>query len=193
MNQLYTQLKSLADTNDGFYYTDQANQSGIMTRIFGYRVASYSDWLMPGALEARGITFDITDESNPVLICRPMHKFFNLFENPFTANINYDNIEHVLNKEDGSLISFYWYNNRLNVKSKMSHNSDQAIKALELLESNKELYLSVMFHAMACYTLNFEYVAPTNKIVLDYKEPKLILLNIRDTETGEYIPYKDIQ
>ena len=61
-----------------------------------------------GALEAYGITFDITDESNPVLIARPIHKFFNLFENPFTESIDYAAIEYVLNKEDGSLISFYW-------------------------------------------------------------------------------------
>lgn len=37
---LYHHLKHLADTNDGFYYTDQVNQSGTRVRIFGYRIAS---------------------------------------------------------------------------------------------------------------------------------------------------------
>lgn len=37
-----------------------------------------------------------------------------------------------------------------------------------------------------------EYVAPTNRIVLPYKERDLILLNVRHNETGEYVPYQDL-
>lgn len=37
-----------------------------------------------------------------------------------------------------------------------------------------------------------EWCSPDNRIVLDYEEPTLIILNIRHNETGEYIDYYDL-
>lgn len=41
--------------------------------------------------------------------------------------------------------------------------------------------------------MNLEYTAPDNQIVLYYQEPSLTILNVRNRDTGEYIPYKELQ
>lgn len=156
--QIYKDLLNLCDESElGFHYADQINQSGTNLRIFGYHFASYSEWLKPNALEVRGITFDITDENNPKIVCWPMRKFFNLNENPFTSSLDLTQIEYLMDKADGSLISFYFDKEVLS-KSKMALYSDQAIASLELLKKNPELYAKVEEFAKNGYTLNFEYV-----------------------------------
>lgn len=190
--QIYKDLLNLCDESElGFHYADQINQSGTNLRIFGYHFASYSEWLKPNALEARGITFDITDENNPKIVCWPMRKFFNLNENPFTSSLDLTQIEYLMDKADGSLISFYFDKEVLS-KSKMALYSGQAIASLELLKKNPELYAKVEEFAKNGYTLNFEYVGPSNRVVIFYDEPKLILLNIRNNVTGEYYKQEQI-
>lgn len=50
-------------------------------RIFNYRLASYSDFILPSALECRGIMFEVDFGGRYVnLVCRPMKKFFNVNE-----------------------------------------------------------------------------------------------------------------
>lgn len=187
---------ALIDENNptGFYFVDQVNEVGSNVRIFGYRIVQYSDWLKENALEARGIMFNIDDENNPILLCRPMKKYFNLNENPFTSNLNINNLAILMDKADGSLVSFYQDKNILLCKTKMSCHSEQAIaaKALMLNVNYADLYERVKELTQNGYTVNFEYVSPNNRIVLFYPEQKLILLNVRDNETGEYVPYNEI-
>ncbi|MFT2622084.1 RNA ligase, partial [Escherichia coli] len=38
---------------------------------------------------------------------RPMEKFFNLNETPFTMNLDLSKVKYMLAKEDGSLVSTY--------------------------------------------------------------------------------------
>ncbi|WP_333997418.1 RNA ligase, partial [Pseudomonas aeruginosa] len=67
-----------------FFYKDFTSPFGTQFRIFSYNFASYTDWCLDDALECRGIMFEI-DENGPVRIAsRPMEKFFNLNETPFT-------------------------------------------------------------------------------------------------------------
>lgn len=187
---------ALVDENNpsGFYFVDQTNEVGSKVRIFGYYVVSYSDWLKENALEARGITFNIDDEENPVLLCRPMKKYFNLNENPFTLNLNMSKLALLMDKADGSLVSFYSDKNILLCKSKMNCHAEQAIaaKSLILNVNYADLYERVKELTQKGYTVNFEYVSPDTRVVLFYPEQKLILLNIRDNETGEYVPYHEI-
>ena len=194
--QLYESLMALIDETNpsGFYFVDQTNEVGSKVRMFGYYVVSYSDWLKENALEARGITFNIDDEENPVLLCRPMKKYFNLNENPFTLNLNMSKLALLMDKADGSLVSFYSDKNILLCKTKMNCHSEQAIaaKSLILNVNYADLYERVKELTQKGYTVNFEYVGPDNRIVLFYPEQKLILLNIRDNETGEYVPYHEI-
>lgn len=186
MTQLYQDLMNNVESSPGvFYYKDEI-VNGATLRIFGYRLASYTDWQKPNALESRGITFDITDESNPRVVCRPMQKFFNLFENPFTMDVDLNEEVMVMPKHDGSLVSFYLLNGQLVCKTKMTHFSEQSEKAMAYLKSNEILYEYVLALAEQGYTVNTEYCSPSNRIVLEYSEEIVFVLNNRHNITGEY-------
>ena len=74
--KLYNELLELTGTNEAFFFKDQVLDD-ITYRVFAYRLASYSDFLLPSALECRGIMFEMKD-GNPIrLAAMPMEKFFN--------------------------------------------------------------------------------------------------------------------
>lgn len=86
--KLFDNLMALCEYDrTKFFYTDVNLSLGTTGRIFNYNYASYSDWLLPDALECRGIMFEIDAEGNPIkILSRPMEKFFNL--NEHNVNIN---------------------------------------------------------------------------------------------------------
>lgn len=188
--KIYENLKKLVDENSNFFYRDYTTPLGTVIRIFSYHFASYTEWQLPDALECRGISF-VMDGEKPVRIAsRPMEKFFNLNENPFTTGLDLSKIKYYMEKEDGSLISTFYDGDYLMVKSKASLWSTQAIDAGSILQTsdNQKLYNRCLELAKDGYTCNFEYVSPTNRIVLNYDNKQLILLNVRNNETGEYVP-----
>lgn len=199
MKQMYDNLKALTQKNDMFFSSIQTTPNGTPVEIFSYHVASYSDWLEPDAMECRGIMFDISDKQNPVIVCRPFPKFFNLNENPLSEAD--DVLPHVVRleeKRDGSLISTYLDDSpngkQLLVKSKGSLYSDQANDANRFLQrpENAEFKQTLKVLAEHDYTVSMEYTAPKNQIVLKYDEQALIILCIRHNQTGEYLEPDDI-
>ena len=77
---------ALVETNEAFYYKDFTKENSIY-RIFNYRLASYTDFQLPGALECRGTMFEINEDGEPIrLASLPMEKFFNLNEVPSDIN-----------------------------------------------------------------------------------------------------------
>jgi RNA ligase len=196
--ELWNQLMTLCESSECFFYADQ-ERFGQWFRIFNYRLASYTDFLQPGALECRGTMFVIDREgknAEPLgLVSRPMQKFFNHRENPFTMDITLDDVETVWDKADGSLISSYMsHEDEVCLKSKGSLHSDQAQAAEKLLctESYNDLYQAVRKLEWENYTVNMEYVAPDNRIVIGYEEPALIVLNARHRFTGEYMEWETL-
>ena len=83
--KLYDDLMALVEESEAFYYKDFLAE-GVIYRIFNYRLASYTEFLRPGALECRGHMFEVTDDSREARAIRlaslPVEKFFNLNENP---------------------------------------------------------------------------------------------------------------
>ena len=196
MIELYDNLMAVCNKTEAskFFYKDVTGRYGTKFRIFSYHYASYSDWLLDGALEARGIMFEM-DDNGPVRIAsRPMEKFFNLNENPLSMNLDLSKIQYVMDKADGSLISTYCEGDKVLVKSKTSTTSEQAFAAERLLYQDKylPLYLKMEELAPKGYTFNLEYAAPNNRVVLYYEEPTIFLLNVRHNDTGEYVPYADL-
>jgi RNA ligase len=185
---LYEQLMNL---NDSFYHVDHILDHQVY-RIFSYRLASYTDFEQPGAKEARGIMFNITDE--PYIVSRPMEKFWNL-EELVNHGFQFDkiNIDRIENKRDGSLISTFLHNGQILLKSKTSLNSEQAKSAQVLFDQmmKNDLLLSVYvkWWIIFGYTINFEYTSPTNQIVLKYNNPELKIINVRHNATGIYLPF----
>lgn len=195
---LFKNLMALCADGDysKFFSKDFVTQLGTKCRIFSYNFVGYESWLLPDALESRGIMFEITDDGQPVrVMARPMEKFFNVNENPFTMDVDLSKAEYAMAKADGSLISTYVDQGILFTKSKGSISSSQAIEAKQLLLDirYRDLAARSLELALNDYTCNFEYVSPTNRIVLDYAEKDLILLNVRHNVTGEYVDINELR
>lgn len=133
-----------------------------------------------GCLEMRGLTFC---EGERFL---SIPKFFNVGEIPETQVdvLRGQEIIDVKAKEDGSLIIPILVDGVVRCKTKGTFFSEQAIAANDLISVSfvKRLYAEGKQPF-------FEYVGPTNKIVLDYDYPELRLIQIRDRETGAILPF----
>ena len=202
--ELYTNLINLVNSNEAFYFqTFEAD--GARYQIFNYRLASYTDFLAPDAMECRGIMFevdkrDVPDRDVPVRLCAlPPEKFFNLNENPMTMDLDLTKIDEILLKADGSLMSSYMHMDSsgeavLKLKSKGSISSEQAIAAMEWLEQPDQamLYHNVTTAMMLGWTVNLEWCSPIHRIVIGYMKPHLKVLNVRNRGDGSYMTYKEL-
>ena len=196
METLYKNLLALSNNADTpFYHSDQTKHDSIF-RIFSYHFTDKDSWLLPDALESRGIMFEIDRSGNMIrLASRPMHKFFNKGEVDF---IEYSEPDIIMDKADGSLISTYKDSGGLLwLKSKGSLYSDHCIAAMEYLDKPENATMKVFLYEMedAGYTVNLEWVSPDPnfRIVLYYTEPRLIVLNARNRSTGEYFNQKELK
>jgi T4 RnlA family RNA ligase len=191
--EIYNDLMALCSKNDAFFYND-FSLNGQTYRVFDYRLASYTDWLNPSALECRGITFQVNDNGEMIKCAsRPFRKFFNFKECPFTMNLNLDSIVSIQAKMDGSLITTMKIPGGFYLKSKGSLFSPQAIAANELINTPKFKHLRQFVSDCAFwgFTVCMEYTAPNNRIVIGYTEPNLTLLAIRNNETGDYMDLRE--
>ena len=115
-------------------------------------------------------------------------------ENSWMFNdVKHLKIERISNKEDGSAIRFLLINNDLVAKTKFSFESEQTEMAMSIVnkkgnEKLKEFILKTLDMGIVAL---FEIVSPWNKIVLNYSETSLKLLQLRDENNeGKYInPY----
>jgi RNA ligase len=79
-------------------------------------------------------------------------------------------------------------------RTKMGYDTDVAKKIQKFIDQHelKDNYLKFLSKWLDNgFTPIFEFVAPDNKIVVEYKKGELILLAIRDVKTGLYISYDD--
>ena len=198
---LYHNLITLANDEDSpFFMIEHVGPyDGATYQVFSYRLASYTDFLRPDALECRGHMFRI-ENGEPVLVSLPFPKFFNRNENPFTMDLDLSdgNVDYVAYKEDGSLITTYLdANDELRLKSKTSLTSTMAIDSMELLPDVVAPFAqrSLLDYCMGLerdgYTVIMEYVSPKNRIVLPYDQCDLVVLGVRHRETGEMMNYND--
>lgn len=207
-NNLYNDLMALCKDSKTFYFADvQCDVSSAWFRIFNYRMAGYMEFQAPSGLECRGHMFQISEEGDDAKMIRlaalPMEKFFNLNENPATMDLDLSTVNMIEDKADGSLISSYFVNvdgefgmpeTLVRMKSKGSLSSDQAQAAMRYLmkPENLEYAHQLRTYTILHYTVNLEWCAPDNRIVLGYEEPELRVLNIRNNMTGEYVDKEDV-
>lgn len=182
---LYNHLTLLVATNEAFYFQD-FELDGKTYRIFNYRLASYTDFQQPGALECRGVMFEV-DKTGPVrLASLPMEKFFNLNENPMTMDLDLTKVSTIEEKADGSLMSTYMHNGKVRLKSKGSLFSEQALAAMDFLSNDRDLYELLRLLVERDCTVNLEWCSPQHRIVIGYMQPTLKVLNVRMNDTGRY-------
>lgn len=147
--------------------------------------------------ECRGLIFD----KSGMIISRPLHKFANIDQWPETRldTLDFSKIKNIMVKEDGSFIRPFFVNNELRWGTKMGHGSDVAVKAANFVKGKVSAGdNSLVDFAASCLISGispvFEYVAPHNRIVIEYQEEKFILLAMRNMYTGKYLDiWDDIQ
>jgi RNA ligase len=136
--------------------------------------------------ECRGIIFDTEGR----IMSRPFHKFFNVNEREETQThvIDMSQPHVIMEKMDGSMIRPVFMNGMVRLATKMGV-TDIAIEAEKLLSEAQYEWLEDVMNTNV--TPIFEYIAPTNKIVIEYSEPRLVLLAMRNNFTGNYyMPHK---
>lgn len=182
--KLYEDIEALVKKDEAFFSKDFTLEDKVY-RIYNYRLASWTIFQSPGALDARGIMFDITDPSNVTLVSLPPQKFFNYEEGGINHALG--KLGDKMVKMDGSLISSYIHKGNVFLKSKGSLSSSQALDAMKLLdnEENKKFKDELVSLVKEGYTINMEYTSPENRIVIPYQKEELTVLSMRKHEDGE--------
>lgn len=159
------------------------------TVVVCYMISKGDTFDTPWARECRGITFDANGE----LLCRPLHKFFNINERPDTqlANLAWGRLTRVMPKLDGSMLTPYLVNGALTWKTKKTAGSDVAKLAQKWLAGTPEgaaVALVSREFVESGLTPIYEFTHPEARIVIDYGKPAMTLLHLRDRTTGAYLP-----
>ncbi len=141
--------------------------------------------------ECRGLIFD----NEGRIMSRPFHKFFNVNERLETMShyIDMSQPHVIMEKMDGSMARPILVNGVIRLATKMGVTS--VAEEAENFLVNSTQYFQIYKWLKSCVTSGvtpiFEYIAPTNKIVIEYSEPKLVLLAMRNNITGNYyMPHK---
>ncbi len=177
-NKTYEELMSLVETDEAFFFKDFSYEDRVY-RIFNYRLASWTAFQKPSAMNCRGIMYDVTTD-DPKLVSLPMEKFFN-FEEGCVDHYRCRMATKMV-KMDGSLISTYLHNGKLMLKSKGALFSDQAIMAMNFLnrEENKKIKEQIRYFVDSGFTVNMEFTSEKNRVVVPYQQERLTILSIRD-------------
>lgn len=193
MKELFANLMKITeDTDSAFYFKDFNSVGGGLYRIFAYRLANYTGFLQPDALECRGTMFEIDAAGNPIRIAaRTPQKFFNAYENPlamYDKDMLASEIVVSMDKRDGSIISTFRDNDGvLRTKSHGSLHSEHAQNSTAMIQADDVLKENIDIADKAGYTVNLEYTSPEYRIVLPYQKDELVVLNLRHRDTGKLL------
>jgi T4 RnlA family RNA ligase len=197
----YKDCVEMCNQEDSPFYETKLIVENYRISIFNYRLASYNNFIKPvpyrpelKGYEMRGLTFVFNEDGSIFKRYLLLEKFFNINQVPesmYSIVKNY-RIKFTNNKEDGSIATFIKLpNGNIVGKSKMGFDNEQAIGINRIYRNNKD----VKSFTKWCLNNNiipiYEYVAPTNKIVLRYMEEELILLRLRDNATGKHIDLRE--
>lgn len=197
----YEDCVEMCNRVDSAFYESKFTLDGYPVSVFNYRLAQYKDFVKPlddrpevKAYEMRGLTFVFNKDGSLFKRFLLLEKFFNLNQVPesmYSVVKNYK-IKFVNNKEDGSIASYIQLpNGRIIGKSKMSFESDQANGINRLYRNREDIKKFVDWCFENDIIPIFEYVSPANRIVLRYIDEDLILLRLRDNNTGKHLNIKD--
>jgi RNA ligase len=159
------------------------NHPSLPLKIYNYsRETQFSEKWDEVTLMCRGLILD--DEGN--VIARGFNKFFNLEEHS-SVEIPNESFE-VFEKMDGSLIIGFVYNGEFHTATRGSFTSEQSIDARKIID---EMKVSDIFKEG--YSYLFEYIAPNNRIVVNYGDwRELVVLSIINNKTNEEAEYIDL-
>jgi RNA ligase len=140
--------------------------------------------------ECRGIVFG----PNGRVIARRLHKFFNVNERPDTTigSVDLSKPHVILEKLDGSMITPIRIGENFRWGTKMGV-TEVALPVEEFVAAHPE-YVRL---AEYCYEYDmtpiFEWCSRSQRIVIDYPEDMLVLIAVRNNETGDYLSYEKMR
>jgi RNA ligase len=140
--------------------------------------------------ECRGLLF----HKDGTIMARRLHKFFNVNERDETqfGIIDFTQPHVILEKLDGSMITPVVTDAGIRWGTKMGL-TDVGMGA-ELFVANHPNYAEFAeLYIERGKTPIFEWCSRKQRIVIDYPEDRLVLIAIRNNETGEYASYKQLQ
>lgn len=193
MNLTYEQCLEIVKKNDNFYEKIDIID-GYQISTFNYILSIYEYFKKPlensttTAFELRGLSF-LHNENNHKRFLM-LHKFFNLNENDdyLLSKLKNNKIIQIQEKLDGSMIRFIKLpNGRIVAKTKVGFSNMQTKLANEIICQNEKLHSFVEDSLNNNLAAIFELCSPLNKIVLNYNNTSLKLLQIRDETLGNYL------
>lgn len=193
----YDECRQICDANGNLlFYETKHELDGYDVSIFNYRLAYASHFNNPieskdiKAHELRGLTFVFNKDGSLYKRFLLLDKFWNMNQTEcsmYSVIKNYK-IKNIYTKEDGSIASFIKLpNGRVFGKSKTSFISDQALEIQKIYQKWPNIKKFIDWTLDNDIIAIFEYVSPTNRIVVPYANTDLILLRLRDNNTGEYL------
>lgn len=174
----------------------------LTVHMFSYRFASALDFYNLGdvGLEMRGVAF-VESERNPAWRTTPflgLKKFFNVNENDYNKAQDLDKLSVIEASEklDGTLIHFWAPS--LTCVNDIQPRTNMDINWPGLRDVRKVTnYLDIAHRFVPLCWLNgyfpyFEFTSPSNRIVMQYSEPRLTLIKLREISTGRFVALRDM-
>lgn len=155
--------------------------------FFNYRLAEHKHFLESNAFEMKGITFFHHEGISKHYLM--FNKFWELNQYPEFVYDNFKDkkIKKVMMKEDGNLISFIDLpDGRIISRVKQGFLSNFNIAANNFIKQNDTYYNFIKYCLKNDIIPLFELVGE-HRLVLKYPKNDLILLNLRNNLTGEYL------
>jgi len=161
-------------------------ESGDGRVLYDYsQVCQFRHHWTPETRACRGLVTDMVGN----VLARPFPKFHNVGEHdspnlPDLPKLPFE----VYDKLDGSLIIAYNQpNGTTAMHTRGSFTSSQSLDAENWMALHHP-YLTIPEGQTWC----FEWIGPSNRIVVDYPENDLVLLGVRDNATGEDLDHEDV-
>lgn len=144
------------------------------------------DYLAAIRRECRGLLFHLDGR----IMSRRLHKFFNVNERDETQfdKIDLDQPHVILEKLDGSMITPVVVGKNIRWGTKMGI-TGVAMGAEEFVAKHPKYAYFARGMIGRGFTPIFEWCSRKQRIVIDYPEDRLVLIAVRNTITGEYLPY----
>lgn len=141
--------------------------------------------------ECRGIVFD----NNGDILHRSLHKFFNLNERFETQayKLDFNDPHHVLEKYDGSMVRplFNRQHNGFRMATKMGV-TDVAFNAEVFVSTHVKYFKFFRYCVDNNLSPIFEWVSSKNRIVVLYEKENLVLIAVRETDSGKYLTFPEM-
>ncbi len=149
----------------------------------------------PIVQSARGPILDEADGWS--FVSRPFDKFFNHGEG-HAAQVDWTTAR-VQEKVDGSLCSLYWHAGRWRVSTSGMPDAGGEVNGTGISFETlfwqvwNEMGLPVPGPVWRGHTIMFELTTPYNRVVVRHAERRVVLLAVRDRESGEETPIEEFE